>query len=468
MNRFLNRNFGLLIYLLYVACELFLLWQGRTSGLFPMPSRGTDQLSMLEGAAKLANGVLPGGDYRYSYAYTAWLAILTFITGGSLVAMRVLQALLCGLIPVFIYNSARMLRVGRPFAQFAALLYVFYAPALLISIDFLRASPLALAFIFMYYAFLRGLHGRSAWWFAAAGLSAAVCVLGRENFAAVIIVPALFWLVPKMRRRAGLSALYIYLAAAFLPVLAVMLFNYAAYSSFQPVPGNASNIMNFYHGKAASENILTAAGSLAKSIPVQFGAFLSSYEHANSLSVYAHKEILPFLRVFALPFNLLALLAFIGAFHFRKNSAAMLAFLLVCAYAGSMLFFTMFYRFRIPALPLIAILAGAGIAALADNVRQHRWKTLCAICAAGTVFLFPTWVEPDSKRQFSERSAVARGLVELKRFDEAENYYAKLAAEGHDIRPGAALLIQRVFESGDQARAGMLAKRFFRPEGNQR
>ena len=79
--------------------------------------------------------------------------------------------------------------------------------------------------------------------------------------------------------------------------------------SFLPVSGNAGNVFAFSHGTEAVNRLGVMAGKLLESIPKQFCNLPSSDEFENALSFYAHRELLVFLRVFPLPFHLLALLA---------------------------------------------------------------------------------------------------------------------------------------------------------------
>jgi len=464
VKKLLNRRFGLIIYLAYFFCGLCLLWMGRTDGLFPMPVAGTDQLSMLQCAAGLTVGEFPDFPYRYSYAYTLFLALLHGVTGGSLLWMRILQLAVCSLIPVFLYRTARLLGLGKPAGQYGAICYLFYGPALLISLDFLRAAPLGLVFLLYFHFLLLGWRLKSKRWIAAAGAMGAVCILGRENMAAVVLLTPFLWLLPAVRRRLDWRFLSLHAALLAGPVLLVMTFNLIAFGSFQPVPGNAGNVMGFYHGAETVRHFGALVEAMTKSVPVQFMNFLSSYEMPNSLSFYAHREVIPFLRVFLLPFHLLALLALIGVWRFRKNGGVVAMALLVAAYAGSLLFFTMFYRFRIPTMPFLALLAGAGIAALSGWWKRREYRPVVTAAILGGAFLWLTSVNPDSRRQFGERASVARILIDNKRFDEAERYLAKMAEDGFDIRAGAVLLAQHLAANGDRARAQAVFDRFVKPD----
>ena len=291
----------------------------------------------------------------------------------------------------------------------------------------------------------------------------ALCILGRENFAAVVPVVLLAWLMPRFRKRMGWRAAAGYAAALIVPVLAVMLFNFVRWNSFQPVPGNAGNVFAFYHGAEAVNRISVLAVKLIASIPVQIGNFFSSYELENSLSFYAHRELIVFLRVFLLPFHLLVVLAFAGAWRYRRNGGVRTAFLLIALYAGSLLCFTIFYRFRIPAVPLIALLAGAGISAIGAWWRRRKFRALATVAVLGGGFLWLTSVAPDSRRTFDERAAVARILIDHGRFGEAETYLAKMQNDGYDIRAGALLLAQHLAANGDDAWARVVVERFIGP-----
>ncbi|MGE4565891.1 MAG: glycosyltransferase family 39 protein, partial [Victivallaceae bacterium] len=381
--------------------------------------------------------------YRYSYGYTVFLTILNFLGGGNLLAMRIFHAMVSALVPVMIYRAGRLIFRDRLAAWLGALCYLFYAPALLISLDFLREAPLALAFIAYFIDLVRALRSRKQKYFLRAGLWGALTILGRENFAAVIFVPLLFLFFNRIRQRLPRRAVVIFIAAALLPVLAVMTFNYCRFGSFQPVPGNAGNIMQFYHGESATRHFGTAVLSLLKRAPGQFCDFFSNYELANSLSVYAHRELIGFLNVFNMPYHLMLLLALTGKFYYFRNRGVQLAALLIAAYIASILFFTMFYRFRIPVAPLIAMLAGGGIAALLAMARRRQYRGLAIFAFAGSLFLWVTAADPDHKRPFAERAAVARIMIEHRQFDRAESYLQKMAADGHDVRAGFTLLERR-------------------------
>ena len=182
IRRFLNRHTELALYLLYWLCGAFVLWYGLSQHLFAYPPEGTDQRTILECARGLVAGKLPDGHYRYSYSYTLLLALLNALAGGKLWLARLFQLAVAALTPPLICRTARLLRWGKSTGVLGALVFTFSAAPLLISLDFLRAAPLALAFLCVFYLFALAEFKGKPGYYTAAGAVAALCILGRENF----------------------------------------------------------------------------------------------------------------------------------------------------------------------------------------------------------------------------------------------------------------------------------------------
>ena len=65
-----------------------------------------------------------------------------------------------------------------------------------------------------------------------------------------------------------------------------------------------------------------------------------------------------------------------------KNGGVLTVFLLVALYAGLLLFFTIFYRFRIP----VVLLAGAGITAVGGWWTARDFQMLVVFAIFGAAF----------------------------------------------------------------------------------
>ena len=416
----------LILYLIALAFGLDIIYSGRAEGLFPMPQPGTDQLSMLQAAAGLCHGVLPPEGYMYSPAYTLFLALMAWLCDGDLLAMRILQCAICALIPALIYKTGTTLRLGRESSIVAALLYCLYGPAQLIAVDFLREAMLGLCFLSMVFLLASATLKGSPLRFAAAGFFAALCILGRENFIPVVLIaplPLLFW--KGIRRRLGWNGALSYLLALAAPILAIAALNYFRFNHFAIIPGHVSNVMGAYHGAETA-----SLASALPGIPLQMLKFISSYEIPNSLSFYAHRDLIGALKALFITFNLLCALAAVGLSLGLRRPGAWLLASLSGAYAGSMLFFEMFYRFRIPDVPLIALLAGFGLMALLKG--RQSMKLRLAISALAIAFFLFTWQNSDSMRPLGERVAVVNILIDNGHFEAASAQLEKLKELGID------------------------------------
>jgi 4-amino-4-deoxy-L-arabinose transferase-like glycosyltransferase len=458
---FLNKNFSWLIYVFAAFCAACLLSSARGEGLLPMPVPGTDQLSMLQAAADIYRGKLPDSGYMYSPIYTLFLFFICALSQGNLVIMRLLQALLCALIPVVIYRLSIRLRFGRSAAQIAALLYCFYGPALLISLDFLREAPLALTFLLLVFYLVYGFSRKSILGYCTAGLFAGLCILGRENFIPIVFAPALLLLLPELRKYVKWQFITGFAVTAAAVLLPVLLYNFVKFGQFAIVPGHVVNVLGAYHGDAAVQNSTLAFISILNNIPVQLSNFLGSYEIPNSLSYYAHRDIIDFFKVFLIPFNLLVALAAVAmAYNFRRHGTMLLVLMLII-YAVTMMFFNFFYRFRIPAIPLFCILAGAGAAYIINCFNNRSINAAIAAVVLAAAAFTACWRDVDTLRPVSERRSVTVLLIDNGHYLAAENTLMKLRWLGAPTPELERRLIAALIKSGEMERANELARRWF-------
>lgn len=429
MNRFINRNFSLCIYVFYVLMLLTILFQLRSYGLLPMPEQGTDQRAMLSTAAALSRGILWKSNYLYSPAYTVFLSILVLLSGGEILIMRISQIFLCGLIPVFIYKTCRNLRLPFLFSQIASIIYCFYAASALIAMDFLRAAPLSLVFILYFYFLLRVFRRNHLKYYLGAGVSAALLVLGRENFIPVVFIPFIFLIFRDVRKRIMKKKFIFFLFSASMPVLFVCLVNLFRFNKFGILPGNAVNVISFYYpGYELSVFSLALWYEILSRCIVNLGKYLSSYEIPNSLSVYAHSDFSPMLNILIIPFNAIMIPVIFLPF-LEKRKDVMLLFSLILGYSISMIIFEPFYRFRIPVVPLACTAFG--------GVCFYLSKSYCLKTYIVSIFIlvliFFSYENPQAKRTIGERKATIKILIENKLLSKAEKRINELAFEGYDV-----------------------------------
>ncbi len=471
--KFLNKNFPVIIYFFALICMLMTLYYARKYHLLPRPDPGTDQLGMLEAAENMSNGKLPDAGYMYSYLYTAFLFVLNLLAQKNLVMMRVLQACVCAMIPVFIYKLSLKLRLGSTCGQLASLLYCFYGPAMLISLSFLRAGPLTLCFVlYANYLVLAFIERKPVHYFVA-GLWMSMCILGRENFLAVAAAPVLMLFYPSVRKNVKKSFILYYAAGIAALLVPVMLYNYSSFGSPTLVPGHLGNVMEAYHADS-NDSVIGALASILCNIPAQTLNYLCSYEIPNSLSFYAHREIIEFMTVFTVPFNLLTTMSLVTVGFLWKKKNIVFPALLIAVYVGSMLPFHMFYRFRIPTAPLLCFLCSAGIIMLIQDFNRKKYvKAISGLIIFIALFAV-TMRDSYVMRPPSEIRAVIVTLIHSKRFNEAELMIDKLPSKDIYTLRLKTYLMKSLHKNGQQARAIKLYKKWRKdkieqlPAGGQR
>ena len=458
--KFLLRHFGKILFLLNFAAGFMVWYQGSRLGLFAPPRPGMDQHTILEAARGIASGVLPmPGKYLYSPSYTLFLGFLAKITGNSLPAMRILQLALSSLVPWMIYRTGIYSGFGRKASAIAGIFWLFCGSALLISLDFLRAAPLALCFITLVYFSVRSLRCRCSLKYPVwAGVFAGLCMLGRENFIPVVAIPFLFRLFPFRDFADKKRYLILYICSAILLMLPVLAYNFYHTSSIAILPGNGKNVFEFMQGKGSLSTPLQTFQVLIGKIPQTAWGIITPFENTNSLSVYAHREAILLLKVLCLPVTLLYALVFAAAY--RRNRSIYLILLLIAGYAASLFFCEIYYRFRIPVLPLLCLAGGVGVMQISALWQKKEKKVLLfllPVLLAG-VLIYQT--VPEKLIPRSEREATVRFLLDRRKFDQAGDLLLKYRKLGVPSPAGERFLIALLLKFNRQQEAEFWYGRF--------
>jgi hypothetical protein len=274
-----------------------------------------------------------------------------------------------------IYKTGIAAKIGHPASAIAGIIWVACGSALLISLDFLRASPLALCFICLVYFTIKAVEYPK--YFIIAGIFAGLCMLGRENFIPVVYLPILFWIFPKIRNKVKYPSIIIYIACSILIMLPILLYNFYHAGSLAILPGNGKNVFEFMQGKGTYSTPFVSALLVIKKIPNTIYNIISPFELPNSLSIYAHREAIPLLKILNYPITLH--FAFIPAMLLSKSKIKWLLIILVGGYFASIIFCDIYFRFRIPALPLLTLISSMGIIEIYRAIRDKSIKMLTII-----------------------------------------------------------------------------------------
>ena len=104
-------------------------------------------------------------------------------------------------------------------------------------------------------------------------------------------------------------------------------------------------------------------------------------------------------------------------------------------------------RYRLPLLPGLIALAGAGIAAIVDEVRARRWRDVAMLAAIAVVVWALAHARTDaaSRNLAEEWAMTGLSLLQESRLEEAENAYRRAIAmdESSFAWDGLGLVLQR-------------------------
>ncbi len=454
-----KRHFLILFFVFYALFTTAVLFYGDACGLFGVPMQGTDQLTMLKSAVSLYHGHIPEKNF-YSPSYTVFLYLLVAVSSGKLLVMRLLQGILCAAMPVLVYKLCRAIRVRRSYSTVAALVYCLYGPACLLSLAMLRAIPLAMCFLLTAFFLARGFTSKKTWKFAVAGVFAGLCILGRENFIPVVFSPLALLVLKDIRKYFKYKYVAWYIAALVAVLLPVIIYNAVLYDSPTIVPGHLDNIFTDHHREAHGLGQMVV--SVLKKLPLQADRFICSYEIDNSMSFYAHRDVIPFMWLQFIPYNVilaLALVAVAGTLCLKRsrfNRGIILTALMAAAYVVSLLPFDIYYRYRIPIVPLLTVLAGAGVATI---YQIKSWKVRMIPVVAVILIFSVTWTAPNKLRRPAERLAVAEVFIHNKDFDRANQYITQLEREKIPTRAVRLKLIRALYATGNVEAANTMYQR---------
>ena len=410
------------VLLVALAARVWILWQLRDAPFFDHPLPGMDQATYLQAGEAVADGDLLARTLGTAFAplYPYFIALAQSLGGEHRWTIYLVQLLL-GLGTVWLVFAMARRWFGNLGAVAAALLYGLYGPALYYEAQVLEASLAAFLLALGLYAHQRlAWRGRAGVWSAVAGASLGLVVACWPR-GVWLLIPSWWSLWRQTRSRPGAErtvALASYATAFLLIVVPVAARAYALDGSFLPskreirelLLGNLTDKKRAgWAGSAAFAefartqpmNLQPVLGHLSDRIarePLAYGRLWtrklvetwSDHEiPANTSYALSASESL----LFRMPWSHFALLlglAFIGAVASWRLGARLPVAWVAAAALGTYLLIPD-SRSRLPWTPILALLAGAGVAALAGSLRPSgglpKW-----VLAAGLALLIGSFV----------------------------------------------------------------------------
>jgi tetratricopeptide (TPR) repeat protein len=392
-----------------------------------------------ESARQLASGGAMGAQFFWQpFFYPFFLSCVYFVSGGSIVGAKVLQALLGAVTCTLTYGLGQRL-FGRTAGVIAGVMTAFYGPLIFYEAELLAAGWAAFWSVVLILLLLEARARRNAWTSLQVGAAGGLSILTRPTFL-LFFAAACLWLAWALltmpmawrRRLATCAGLVVGFALVTMPV-AIHNWRVTGHFGFLPSSGG----INVYLGNHPDPcKVATATGfewdrlqrlperegitddygqqryfyartyAYALDDPLGFVRgllwkalqFINSREIPRNANVYVMRQwsavqtLLTWKAFgFGFPFGVLLPLAMVGLVScWRQIPAPVALFLILYPLAVVLVFVTA--RYRVPAVPVLATLAAAGCVTIARLLRLRRWRQLgltgagCAVVAlAGTV-----------------------------------------------------------------------------------
>lgn len=373
--------------------------------------------------ALVRGGQMGFGFFWQPFFYPLALSAVYAVSGCSLLAARVVQLVVGALTCVLTYHLGRRV-FDRKTGIVAGLTTAFYGPLVFFESELIGAGWAAFWSVILMLVLLWATERRTAAACFCAGLCAAISITVRPAFLPFVLVAGVYLLVVLIRQRKSWATLLgrtglalIGFALAALPIAAK---SKAAAGCFSMLP--ASGGLNLYIGNNPDrdytltvrpgdewmelQNEAVHAGQhtpLARSRffsskvrryvieqPLAFAGglahkavqFLNGREVPRNIDVYVFREWSSVLSLlvwkwngFGFPWTLLLALAVIGL-GLQRARVPLLMKLFVLLYPAAVVLVFVAGRYRVPVVPVCAVLAAAGAVEIARLTRAAKWRSL--------------------------------------------------------------------------------------------
>ena len=385
-----------------------------------------DELGYVQWARGIVSGDVLGADpFSQDPLFPYFLALLFKLFGGSLLAARLFQVGLGLGTTALLFATGR--RLFSPWAgAVAALVFSFHGVIYLYEAELIKATLGLFSVALFFYALARATADARLRWWAAVGATFALLMLYRGNF--VPLLPFLagwagFHASREWRRRLVVGA--VVLGSTLLVLSPVTIRNYVVSGDFILTRSHGGS--NFYIG-----NNPAASGSYVrlpfvrsspeyeaidlqaeaerrtghKMLPTEVSRFwfqegfnylranpeawarlwwakvllaLNAYEVPDNYSFECMRsEFMPALYLGVVDFGVLLALAALGAVLAMRERRLRVLVIGSLLYAGTLVFFYVFSRYRVPLVIPLVLLAGHGVASFGVFRRDARHLALAA------------------------------------------------------------------------------------------
>lgn len=361
--------------------------------------------------------------------YPLFLSFVYLLSGSSILAVKVVQVVVGGLTAVLAYRTGERI-FGRVAGVIAGVVVSFYMPLVFLEGELLAAGWAAFWSVALILLFLKVKEEPKIWVCVLLGLCGALSIMTRPEFLPFFAAGCVWLLFSGLRNKipAGKAALtMLMVAGGFLlaawPVARIC-YRVTGRAAILPLTGG----INLYIGNNPNyeQTIMIRPGAgwrKLSELPIRNGVrdfykqdewflsrtrdyifnnpagfikglchkavqFISSREIPRNLDIYLFRKWSNLLAVgvwktgtFGFPFGVLLPMAVCGAVYWRKIPTPVWLFILL--YPAAVILVFVASRYRVPAIPVISILAAGGCAGAVALLRGREWKRLTVFVIAG-------------------------------------------------------------------------------------
>jgi 4-amino-4-deoxy-L-arabinose transferase-like glycosyltransferase len=421
-----------IIFSLALAVRLIYLFESSANPTFQVPI--VDSQTYDETARAFVKGQgLVSNFFWQPFFYQFFLSVVYFFSGCSIVATKVIQVLLGSLTCVLTYKLGEKI-FGGPTAIIAGLMIVFYGPMFFYESELLATVLETFWVIVIILLFLKVKEQDKGWHWFFLGLCGALGIITRPTLLPFFFAGCI-WLRLRVRQELSLMTRFGLLFAGFALVAApVSIATMHAVKKFSFLP--TSGGINLYIGNNPNrcQTLTIRPGGdweRLTRLPSQYGMgktrldedrffkqqvieyvkkqpldfikglghktleFICSREIPRNVSIYIFARWSRLLRLltwkargFGFPFGVIFPLAVLGViFNWRRIPAPVILF--VVLYPISVILFFVASRYKVPMVPILAILAAAGLVSVVKKVRLKHWRevVIAAAVVVGTILI---------------------------------------------------------------------------------
>jgi len=421
------RWFALAVFLVAVCIRMLYLLESTRNPTFYVPIVDSSGYDLI--ARNLVSGSSMSEKFFWQPPlYPLFLSLIYLLSNSSILAAKLVQLIVGCFTAMLAYRlGARLFGAGAGLA--AGIITAVYMPLVFLEGELLAAGWAAFWSVSLVLLFLKVTDKPTAPSCIVLGSCGALSITTRPEFLPFFAAGCLWLAVRALREKTFFSSFAPKFAMVFagflLPAIPIAMAGYRATGrvTILPVAGG----INFYIGNNPnySQTIVIRPGAEWRKLfelplkegvrdlrkqdewflkktkqyiihhPFSFAAglcrktlqFLSSREIPRNLDVYLFRKWSPLLTVgvwktgrFGFPFGLLLPLAVCGVIYCcRKVPAPVWLYLFFYPAAVILVFVTS--RYRTPAVPVIAVLAGGGCIAIKTAIESKQWRQLLAVGA---------------------------------------------------------------------------------------